>query len=87
MSRDGLKRFEGTYKLADGYEITVRSNDDYLMLEPAINRVKFFPYAERKFFAEGVEYRRIEFTSDSNENINGLLFRECVVELEAKKVK
>lgn len=87
LSGDDLQRFEGEYELENGSKVSVQSTDNYLMLEPSIRKIKFFPYSESHFFAEGVEYRTIEFTSDDNGDINGLLFRECVVEFKGKKVK
>jgi hypothetical protein len=130
LSGDDLQRFEGDYELENGSKVSVQSTDNYLMLEPSIRKIKFFPYSESHFFAEGVEYRTIEFTSDDNgdinrvlgfrwsfkrhlnlrnrypgtlqclsstyrsgslstvsHRINGLLFRECVVEFKGKKVK
>lgn len=87
LSGDDLQRFEGEYELENGSKVSVKSTDNYLMLEPSIREIKFFPYSESHFFAERVEYRTIEFTSDDNGDINGLLFLECVVEFKAKKVE
>lgn len=87
LDKYDLEKVEGEYELANGSKISVHSNGEYLILEPSIKRVKFFPYANRKYFAEGVEYRTIEFTTDNVGDINGLLFRECVVEFKGRKIK
>lgn len=60
----------------------MREENNYLILEPYIDKVKIIPYSKTKFFVKEREYRRLGFTLDNNGIINGLMFRECVVELK-----
>lgn len=44
------------------------------------------PYSPTQFYARGSEYRKVEFVLDDMDNVTGLTFKECVVELKAKRI-
>lgn len=87
LNEEALQDLVGKYELANGNVIMVKREGNCFTLEPSIHKVYFVPYTNTEFYALGSEYRTIEFTSDNNGKINGFLFRECVVELEGKKIQ
>jgi len=87
LSEDVLERYVGVYEIAPTFSIAITRNGQQLFGEPTGQpKLELFAESEKKFFLKAVD-AQIEFQTDAEGKVTGLILHQGGRDTPAKKVK